>query len=323
MVDVARQGGQQVQPVRQSRSEVSRPTVVAGTSKGLWIMGSEQQTELEGSAITAIAHSESELWVIARRNSVWHRDLNREWHKVASISNLRLNCLLSFNQTIWVGASEAHLFQVVADSLQTIDGFEQAEGRDEWYTPWGGPPDVRSLAVGTSSELYVNIHVGGILRSLDQGQTWQPTLDIHADVHEVKTLPTRPGLVLAATAEGLAISLDGGDSWSFDRTNLHATYARAVAVCGNTLLMSVSIGPRGNQAALYRRHLDQPGTFEKCDRGLPDWFSDNINTGCLAALEDVVAFGTSDGQIFLSNDTGITWERLAAGLAPIHALSLV
>ncbi len=134
------------------------------------------------------------------------------------------------------------------------------------------------------------------------------------------TVRERPGFVLAATAEGLATSIDGGDSWSLDRANLHATYSRAVAVCGQTILMSTSFGPSGAKAAIYRRALDQPGPFEKCEQGLPQWFSDNINTSSPTALKDKAAFGTSDGQIFVSNDAGLTWKQLASGLPPIHCL---
>lgn len=85
--------------------------------------------------------------------------------------------------------------------------------------------------------------------------------------------------------------------------------------------MSTSVGPSGGKAAIYRRSLDQPGTFEKCIRGLPQWFSDNINTGSLAALGELAAFGTSDGQIFVSSDAGLTWKQLASGLTPIHCLN--
>lgn len=87
--------------------------------------------------------------------------------------------------------------------------------------------------------------------------------------------------------------------------------------------MSVSQGPRGNQAALYRRPLDQAGTFEKCDQGLPEWFSGNINTQCLVASGSIAALGTPDGQIFRSIDAGFTWERIAVDLPPIYSLSLV
>jgi hypothetical protein len=295
------------------------------------MLDEQPHLELEGLAIHAIASSKDGLWAIVNRNSIWHRNLEGEWRSIASVKNLQLNCILPIDKmnTVLVGTSEAHLMQLKDDKLQQIESFEQAEGREEWYTPWGGLPDVRSIAIGTSGEWYVNIHVGGILRSTDQGKTWKPTLDMHADVHEVRTVNHHPGLVVAATAEGLALSRDSGDSWEFDRSRLHATYARAIGVCENTILMSVSMGPRGSKAGIYRRKLDQAGTFEKCapqakpDGKQPEWFSDNINTRCLATRGTVAAFGTPNGEVFYSTDAGLTWEAIVSDLPTIHCLALV
>ncbi|MUG91151.1 hypothetical protein F7734_00995 [Scytonema sp. UIC 10036] len=299
-----------------------KPLVVAGTSEGLLFLGSEQHVELQGYSIAAVASSSDGLWAIADRNSVWHRHPNGEWHQVASVNDLQLNCILPIESEVLVGTSKACLIRIADSGTDRLNCFESVEGRSEWYTPWGGPPDVRSMAVGQSGEIYVNVHVGGILRSNDRGQSWQPTIDVHADVHEVKTVLDRPDLVLAATAEGLAISRDRGNSWSFDRTNLHAAYSRAVAVCGETILMTASTGPRSSKAAIYRRPLNQPGTFEKCEQGLPEWFSNNINTGTLDSSGNFAAFGTSDGQIFLSSDAGLTWQQIAKDLSPISYLNI-
>lgn len=302
------------------------PLVFAGTSEGLYIFNAAQQVELKGNTITALAVEGSQLWAVANRQIIWHRSSKGEWSSVTVGDNYRLNCLLPINATVLVGTSEAHLIQISNGNIQTLDSFDQAEGREDWYTPWGGAPDVRSLAISSSGDLYVNVHVGGILRSHHQGQLWQPTIDFHADVHEVKTVVDYPNLVLAATAEGFAWSEDYGEFWQFDRKNLHATYARAIAVCHETeaatILMSVSLGPSGSKAALYRRLLHQPGTFQKCHQGLPEWFSDNVNTGCIATWGNWAVFGTQAGQIFCSNNTGLTWEEIASGLPPIHCLSL-
>src|SRR5205807_9259184 len=125
----------------------------------------------------------------------------------------------------------------------------------------------------------VNVHVGGVLRTKDEGTTWGPTIDIDADVHRVWATDR---MVLAACARGLAVSEDRGDSWTTRTEGLHAAYCRGVAVCGDTVLLSASTGPRGGRSALYRAPAEG-GTFEKCDRGLPDWFDDNIDSSCLAA----------------------------------------
>jgi hypothetical protein len=59
--------------------------------------------------------------------------------------------------------------------------------------------------------------------------------------------------------------------------------------------------------------------FTRCD--LPS-FADNIDTGCLAANEDVVAFGTREGDVYASRDDGTTWEAIARNLPRIHRATL-
>jgi hypothetical protein len=220
-----------------------------------------------------------------------------------------------------VGTAEAHLLEIAKDgsTVEPVASFDEAEGRGTWYTPWGGPPDTRSLSRSSDGTVYVNVHVGGILRS--QGGTWAPTIDVDADVHQVLT----PGnLLLAATAYGLAVSEDRGETWSFETEGLHAEYSRAVAVAGDWLLLSASTGPRGEQAAVYRRPLDAPSgrPFERSRSGLPEWFNENINTRCLVARGATAVLGTSSGSLYLSQDAGASWELVTDGLPPITALAL-
>ncbi|PSN15209.1 hypothetical protein C7293_08285 [filamentous cyanobacterium CCT1] len=310
-------------PAGMAKSPSDRPQWLAGTADGLVWLSPEPQVVLEGHNITALVVGPNRCWAIVDRRSIWQQAAGQPWRKVAAMDDLELNCLLPLDDGVLVGTSGACLIRLENGDLERLNCFESVEGHDEWYTPWGDPPDVRSLAVSPSGGLYVNVHVGGILRSSDRGQTWQPTIDFHADVHEVRTLAERPDWVLAATAEGLAISEDRGQSWRFDRAQLHAPYARAIALCGETILMSASTGPRTSKAALYRRPLHQPGGFEKCEQGLPEWLSSNINTGTLATKGHYVAFGTSEGEIFGSEDAGLSWRRLATGLAPVRCLTVL
>lgn len=206
--------------------------------------------------------------------------------------------------------------------LEPVVSFERVEGRDRWYTPWGGPPDTRSLTRATSGRIFANVHVGGIVRS-DDGEIWEPAgISVDSDVHQVLAHPSRPNVVLAACAFGLALSDDGGDTWTFETEGLHAAYCRAVAVSAETVLVSASRGHRGEQAAVYRRTY--PGReFERCRDGLPEWFDDNVDTHCLAAGEGTVALGTSDGSVYVSTDNAATWERAGADLPAIRCLVIV
>ena len=261
--------------------------------------------QLEGRAVTTLAPHGPDLWAAIDGSELW-RASDEEWRHIADLADHRVACIAATRADVYVGSSEARLFRVAGGGLEPIAAFDQAEGRSTWYTPWGGPPDTRSMSEW-DDDLYVNVHVGGILRTDDRGNQWAPTIDIDADVHQVATAE---GLVLAACAGGLAVSEDRGVTWTLRADGLEAPYSRAVTVCGDVVLVSASSGPRGGRSAVYRGALASGG-FERCRDGLPEWFDDNIDSACLDALPDgsSAAFGTSDGQLFGSLDAGSSWTR--------------
>ena len=99
-------------------------------------------------------------------------------------------------------------------------------------------------------------------------------------------------------------------------------YLRAVAVAGETVLVSASTGPGGRRAALYRTRADGHGEFERCRQGLPEWLGDNVDTHCLAARGATVVVGTGDGRVYASADGGASFERLTKSLPAIQCVAL-
>jgi hypothetical protein len=272
-----------------------------------------------GRAVTTLAPQRNDVWAIVEGSELWHTTDMDRWAHVAGTGDYGGVCVAATGDDVFVGSSQARLFRVGGQDLEPVVSFDRADGRDSWYTPWGGPPDTRSISEWDEA-IYVNVHVGGILRTEDRGETWTPTIDIDADVHQVTTAE---GLVLAACAGGLAVSSDRGRSWTIRSEGLAAPYSRAVAVCGDAVLVSASKGPRGGQSAVYRgdlRGTSDGGDLERCRTGLPEWFDDNVDSYCLDALPDgsFVAFGTWDGRVFASDDTGVNWRELASGLPPIQ-----
>ncbi len=294
--------------------------IMIATSDGLRAPGAGTSA-LRGHSISALDAPADGLLAVVDETAIWSLGPGG-WDEAARVHGPALRCLLSADAGVLAGTADAHLVRVADGAAETVEGFERAPGRREWFTPWGGPPAVRSLAAGADGELYANVHVGGILRSDDDGASWRPTIDIRSDVHQVLAAADRPGLVLAAAAVGLAMSEDGGASWSFARDGLAASYCRAVAVAGETVLLTASEGPRGRRAGVYRRRLGADGPFERCTEGLPEWFDGNIDTGCLAASDDLAALGTHDGRVFVSRDAGSTWAVAASGLPPVRAVTL-
>lgn len=294
-------------------------TIHVGTTDGLYL-ADEWRHELPGREVTALAQDDSSLWALVDRTAVLRREPGGEWRPLAELHGERATCLLPSREGLLVGTSGAHLFRLVASSLERVESFEQIQGRESWYTPWGGPPDTRSLAQDDAANVYVNVHVGGIPKSTDGGRSWRPTIDIHADVHQVIAPRSAPGRLCAATARGLAVSHDGGSSWEFHTEGLTGAYSRAVALGDDVVLVTASDGPHGRRAGVYRRRLDPDEPFERCREGLPEWFSNNIDTYCLHAAGGTAAFGTDEGDVYVSADDGATWRSAGRRVASVTCL---
>ncbi|MBI4259985.1 MAG: hypothetical protein HY658_05410 [Actinobacteria bacterium] len=280
---------------------------------------------------TALARGRDAIWAVIEGTTVsrldttvrgWEDQSGTGWEDVAGTDPVRANCLLPLGEDLLVGTSEAHVLRLTRGRVDRLTSFDDTAGREGWHTPWGGPPDVRSMAAGADGTILANVHVGGIVRSRDGGSSWEPTIDIHADVHQVIAHPTEPGAALAASARGLELSLDGGDTWTTHADGLHASYARAVAVAGDTVLLSASTGPFTRRAALYRAPFSDRPRFEPCETGLPEWFGSNLDTHCLAASGRHAALGTADGELYVSADAGMSWDRVAEDLGTVRAVLL-
>ncbi len=299
--------------------------ILVATDDGLHLFNdttSKRVEDLAGREVRGLAGDGEGWWAIVRWRELWRSADGERWSPVATVPKRKATCAAATPGGLLVGTTRAHLLRLDHDRLVPVSSFDKAEGREAWHTPWGAPADVRSIAAGAGGAAYVNVHVGGVLRSTDGGALWRPTLDIEHDVHQVFAPPERPGVVLVAAFDGFGRSDDSGDTWRWENDGLHAHYCRAVALAADTVLLSASAGPHGRQAAVYRRPLDGGVRFERCRDGLPEWFADNVDTDNLAARGRTAVIGTEDGSVFRSSDAGERWDIVAKGLAPVRAVAL-
>lgn len=296
--------------------------ILAATEDGLYRITDDDEPELlaPGAMRHVVATDEGSV-ALADGGTLWSIDEEG----AAEFDELGIDspsCLLLDGDAIWIGTETARLVTVRGPEVSVVKAFEDVEGRDGWYAPGGAPAAIRSMDIDDDGLIYISVHVGGIVISRDGGATWVPTaLDIDWDVHQVSTVPEFAQTVVAACGTGFAMSTDQGESWELVTAGMHATYCRAVAVAGETLVVSASTGHEGEQSTLYRMAID--GTrFIPCENGLPTWFSGNIDTHCLAGWDESVVCGTPDGSIFISENGGEKWEHVARNLPPIRAIAL-
>ena len=185
--------------------------ILVATKDGLHRTQASPPVAFHGHEVTYLERTGSVWWAIVDGREVWSSEANG-WSLIASTDGLTLNCLCAADGQLFLGTSESHVLKLRDGVLERVSHFDKTPGRDDWHTPWGGPPDVRSMSVDPSGTVYANVHVGGIPKTIDGGGSWMPMVEIESDVHQV-LYDAGTGLLLAAAAWGLGMSKDGGSTW--------------------------------------------------------------------------------------------------------------
>jgi len=299
-------------------------SVLVATNDGYHILTSKGQhfTSLEGHRVEALAPGPDATWLaVVDRRGIWQHGADGEWTLLAT-AGADLTAVVTMGTTVYAGTADARLLRLTdAGHLTPVTAFDTVPGRDRWHAV-GVPLQVRSMAATCDgSALLVNVHVGGIPRSVDGGSTWHPTIDVDDDVHQVLAHPSRPEIVVAAAAAGLCRSTDGGATWTNTTDGMELTYARGVAIIGDDVVVSVSDGPRATRSALYHARVDG-SDVERVRGGLPDRLGGNIDTRCIASDGSRVALVDGDGDAWSSSEGLEGWQPIASGLRGVTAVAV-
>jgi hypothetical protein len=311
---------------------MTSPTLLAATwSEGLFVVeGTDCHHELQGQSVRGLSSDQrGNCLALVDGHSLRRRHADGSWQVLAE-ADQDLSCCLTVGGDLWVGTDDAQLLRLGEDGqLQEVPPFDAVPGRETWYAGTAvingqvvGPPlGIRSLtATADGQVLLVNVHVGGIPRSADYARSWQPTLGVDEDVHEVCAHPSDPQLVVAAAATGLCISRDGGTTWSIEQEGLHATYCSAVGFAGDRILISAAEDHFSAEAAIYQRPISGSGPLRPIEGGLPRWISGIADTGCIASRGDHIALADRAGNLYRSEDAGQTWRRSRENLPRTSSL---
>jgi photosystem II stability/assembly factor-like uncharacterized protein len=238
--------------------------------------------------------------------------------------------------------------------------FKSEDGGDNWrrlriidpvgMVKMGFPCRIIRLAVdpANTNEIYAGLEVGGVIRSLDGGETWddctkelikftekehlqsQLISDTNRegmmDSHALTVSAAQPGTVFLATRMGIFCSADKGESWTemeiWRQSPL--SYARDIQVAPDnprTLYAALSDAALGRNGSIYRSQ-DLGQTWKRFDHGLT--VRTTMMTVAPSPRNSKVVFGaTRKGQVFGTLDGGATWAecRLPEARQDVYALA--
>jgi hypothetical protein len=285
--------------------------------------------ELAGRSVRSLTRDrEGRALAIVDGAAIYRRSEVGVWSVIAQIADSA--ACVACGPTIYVGTDDAQVLRVdERGTVEPLTDFQDIAGRERWYAGQAvvdgrlvGPPlGVRSLAASCDARVvFANVHVGGIPLSRDDGRSWQPTIDVELDAHEVCAHPRDPQCVIAATAAGLVISRDAGHSWSVEARGLHALHCAAVAFVGDDLLISCAGDQFAPQGAVYRRPVASDEPLALVGRGLPAWTAGIVDTNHIAALGACAAL-VDRRDLYVSTDAGASWSKRPGEFS--HASSVV
>lgn len=252
--------------------------------------------------------------------------------------------LATENGRIYAGVAEAGLF-VSDDAGATwsgVVGLNEHPTRSEWQPGLGGLCAHRILQANGS--IWVAISAVGVFRSDDGGDTWTPKNDgipsfnpegprpeIGYCVHNLDHDPANPQRMWRQDHAGVFRSENGGDTWERIENGLPAGFGfvmRRDHASGRLFVVPLHsdvnrVPPEGRFGSWMSP--DDGDTWLPAGTG---WDPNPTFTTVLRGAADAdgkgrVALGTTSGAVWVTEDAGDSWRRIAATFPRIGAISIL
>jgi len=220
---------------------------------------------------------------------------------------------------VYAGTEPSALFRSDdgGESWRELSALLELPSRPSWsFPPRPWTSHVRWIAPNPHDAhlLLVGIELGGLMRSIDGGASWQDHRPgAQRDVHSLAWHPRAEGRAYEAGGGGAAWSEDGGESWQPADAGRDRHYTWAVAVEPDdpkAWYVSASTGPfaahgRGDPEA--RIYAWREAEWRALAGGLPEPLP--AMPYALMATDGRLFAGLADGQLWESADRGESWHR--------------
>ena len=264
------------------------------------------------------------LWISDDHGATWYPAGEGITHeRILSVSVSPTEVINGYS-VVWVGTEPSGLFRS-EDGGKTWTHFPKLLELPSEPT-WSFPPRPHTHHVRViqpdlhdKNKIYVGIELGGVMRSLDQGKTWEDRKEgSQFDSHDLTMTKQAKGRIYEAAGGGYAQSKDSGETWETINDGLDPySYLVDLAVDSGNLDIVVASAAKSARTAyqpsrahsvIVRREGDQP--WQVISKGLPEadgsavfqFIADESNPGVFYAINNL--------GLFMSFDSGLSWEQI-------------
>ena len=253
---------------------------------------------------------------------------------------------LDADGALWCGTLPGGLFRSDdrGASWQIVEGLWQHPLRPKWNGGGADLPGIHSVCVDPRDPktIVVGISTGGVMRSRDGGATWsahcagmvnnysppeQASDPEGQDVHRIVQAPSRPDVFWVQHHCGAYRSGDDLASWQ-PLTIEPSSFGFVVAVHPADADRAWFVPANSDQKrtahgrVVVTRTRDGGKTFEQLEAGLPQAHAYDLvyrHALAIAPDGDQLAFGSTTGNLWVTDDQGDHWHTVSQTLPPIYA----
>jgi photosystem II stability/assembly factor-like uncharacterized protein len=267
-------------------------------------------------------------------------EFKRVWHLEPSLTD---------PDTVFAGAEDAALFKSTdgGRTWRELPGLRQVKGH--LWQPGAGGLGLHTIVLDPTNpkRMYVAISAAGAFRTDDDGETWRPInrglksqyelpdpdSEVGHCVHRMAMHPARPGVLFMQKHWDIMRTDSAGESWTEVSGDLPTDFGFPIDVHAHEP-ETVYVVPIKSDSEHYppdgklRVYRSRSGgnTWEPLTKGLPqqDCYVNVLREAMAVDSLDPcgVYFGTTGGQVYVSADSGDSWNAIVRDLPPVLSVEV-
>lgn len=256
----------------------------------------------------------------------------------------------NYPERLWLGTIPGGLFRSDdgGQSFHLVESLWNHPTRKEGWLGGGfDQPGIHSIVVDPrdNDHLFIGISCAGVFESIDAGETWHlrnkglradflpdPSSEVGQDPHILKAATTNPDIMWQQNHCGIFMTQDGAKQWQdVSEKEGPANFGFALAIAEDNP-MQAWVAPAHSDVS--RVAIDRKLCICRTDDGGKSWLTmrkglpqeacfDIVYRHGMDSSGNCVAFGTTTGNLFHSDDKGESWSAISHYLPMVHSVMFV